>query len=105
MRLASCANAFAVADRAVVSYRPAGATGRGTSIEAVACLAATSVAVTCDAVALNVGPLRIAIVDPESTRSSRACNPCLEKVCFKFRVRNRIEAVAAAVQQGPIDPG
>lgn len=67
MRPASCADAFAVADRAVVSCRPAGATERGTSIEAVACLALAGVAVTCDAVALSVGPLRIAIVDPAST--------------------------------------
>jgi hypothetical protein len=37
-------------------------------------------------------------------RSSRACNPYLEKVCSKLRVRTRIEAVAVAVRAGVIEP-
>ena len=37
--------------------------------------------------------------------SPRTVDSYLEKVCSKFRVRTRIEAVAAAVRQGIIDPG
>lgn len=37
--------------------------------------------------------------------SPRTVDSYLEKVCAKFRVRTRIEAVAAAVRQGIIDPG
>lgn len=39
------------------------------------------------------------------TLSPRTVDSYLEKVCFKFRVRTRIEAVAAAVRQGLVDPG
>ena len=37
--------------------------------------------------------------------SPRTVDSYLEKVCSKFRVRTRIEAVAAAVRQGLVDPG
>lgn len=36
--------------------------------------------------------------------SPRTVDSYLEKVCAKFRVRTRIEAVASAVRQGMIDP-
>jgi len=39
------------------------------------------------------------------TLSPRTVDSYLEKVCSKFRVRTRIEAVAAAVRQGLVDPG
>ncbi len=39
------------------------------------------------------------------TLSPRTVDSYLEKVCFKFRVRTRIEAVAAAVRLGLVDPG
>ena len=37
--------------------------------------------------------------------SPRTVDSYLEKACSKFRVRTRIEAVAAAVRRGIIDPG
>jgi LuxR family quorum-sensing system transcriptional regulator CciR len=39
------------------------------------------------------------------TLSPRTVDSYLEKVCSKLRVRTRIEAVAAAVRLGLIDPG
>lgn len=36
--------------------------------------------------------------------SPRTVDSYLEKVCAKFRVRTRIEAVAAAVRQGIVNP-
>lgn len=37
--------------------------------------------------------------------SPRTVDSYLEKVCAKFHVRTRIEAVALAVRQGLIEPG
>ncbi len=65
MRLASCANALAIADRYASSSELSGATGAGIDVEAIASSPATSSAMTGNASASGVVALRIAIVDPQ----------------------------------------